>query len=152
MKKPYFNSKPFNLRDSEFFLKAVKFNNYQIVEQALHKSNSYLYEYDYYKQTAFHWAAKLGNLKILKLLIQNGKCLNQYDLKLRTPLYLAALNNQKEAVKMLLENGGNPQIADVDGNKPVDVTTDEDIKKEIYNYLDKLYGNKEKKGINKTID
>lgn len=78
-------------------------------------------------------------------MVQNGKCLNQYDLKLRTPLYLAALNNQKETVKMLLENGGNPQIADIDGNRPVDVTTDDDIKKEIYNYLDKLYGNKEKK-------
>lgn len=139
-----FNPRPFFLRNSEEFIHAVKFNNIELVEQALKSNKAYLFEYDYYKQTAYHWAAKLGNKEILQVLLENGKCSNQYDNKMRTPLYFAALNNQLECVNLLLENGGNPQICDIEGKKPVDVTTNEQIRKNIIKAIDKLYGDNKK--------
>ena len=47
---------------------------------------------------------------------------------MRTPIYIAALNNQKRCVELLLDKGGNPFLADKDGKKPEDVTTNTDIK------------------------
>ena len=51
-----------------------------------------------------------------------------FDRRYRTPLYIAALNNQKECVELLLENGGNAFLADIDGNKPENITDDVNIK------------------------
>ena len=79
-----------------------------MVCQALDKSTKYLYQYDYFKQTAFHWAAKLGYDKMLEKFLKLSKRCNIYDKNLRTPLYLAAMNNHKKCVLLLLDNGGNP--------------------------------------------
>ena len=144
MKKNPFHDKPFYLRNSDEFFDAVKFNNVEIVEQAMKCNKEYLFEYDYYKQTAFHWAAKLGNKEVLSVLLENGKCVNQYDNKMRTPLFLAAMNDQEECVRLLLQHGGNPQLGDVEGRKPVDVTTNERIKKDIIQAIDKIYGDNKK--------
>ena len=146
-KRNPFNTKPFALRNSEEFIEAVKFNNHELVEQALKVNRNYLYEYDYYKQTAFHWAAKLGYIPMMKLLISNGKCVNQYDNKFRTPLFIAAMNNQEEIIRLLLANGGNPQIGDVEGRKPIDVTTSEVVKRDILRFIDKIYGDNSKKDL-----
>ena len=143
-KKNPFHDKPFYLRNSDEFFDAVKFNNVEMVEQAMKCNKEYLFEYDYYKQTAFHWAAKLGNKEVLSVLLENGKCVNQYDNKMRTPLFLAAMNDQEECVHLLLQHGGNPQLGDVEGKKPVDVTTNENIKKDIIQAIDKIYGDNKK--------
>ena len=123
-----FPQRPFELKGSEEFLDYVKFNNFDMVKQALNITVKYLYQYDYFQQTAFHWAAKLGNLKMLDLFLTYSKRCNVYDKDMRTPLYLAAMNNQKKCVELLLSKGGNPFICDKNGKKPEDVTTDTDIK------------------------
>ena len=123
-----FPEKPYEIRDSEEFFDYVKFNNYELVYQALDKSIKYLYQYDYYKQTPIHWAAKLGYVKMLELFLRYTKRINIYDKYMRTPLYIAALNNQKRCVELLLEKGGNPFFVDKNGKKPEDVTTNTDIK------------------------
>lgn len=128
LEKTPFPERPFELKGSEEFFDYVKFNNYDMVSQALDKSIKYLYQYDYFKQTAFHWAAKLGYIKMLETFLNLSKRCNVYDKNLRTPLYLAAMNNQKECVELLLDKGGNPFLADKNGRKPEDVTTDTDIK------------------------
>ena len=99
-----------------------------MVKQALEKNIRYLYQFDYFRQTPFHWASKLGYEKMLELFLKYSKRLNIYDKNLRTPLYIAALNNQKKCVEMLLEKGGNPFLPDKDGKKPEEVTTNTDIK------------------------
>ena len=106
----------------------VKFNNYEMVSQALDKSIKYLYQYDYFQQTAFHWAAKLGYERMLEMFLTFSRRCNIFDKNLRTPLYLAAMNNQKRCVELLLSKGGNPFLSDKDGKKPEDVTTNTDIK------------------------
>ena len=123
-----FPQKPFELRGSEEFFDYVKFNNYELVKQALEINIRYLYQYDYFKQTAIHWAAKLGYEKMLELFLRYKRRCNIYDKDLRTPLYIAALNNQKRFVELLLDKGGNPFITDKDGKKPEEVTTNTDIK------------------------
>ena len=128
LEKDPFPQKPFELRGSEEFFDCVKFNNYELVKQAINKYTEYLYQYDYFKQTAFHWAAKLGYDKMLDLFLLYSKRCNVYDKNMRTPLYIAALNNQKKCVELLLDRGGNPYLTDKDGKKPEDVTTNTDIK------------------------
>jgi ankyrin repeat protein len=123
-----FPTKPFELRGSEEFFDYVKFNNYDLVKQALNKSTKYLYQFDYFKQTAFHWAAKLGYDKMLDMFLKCSRRCNVYDKHMRTPIYIAALNNQKKCVELLLDKGGNPFLSDQDGKKPEDVTTNTDIK------------------------
>ena len=113
---------------TEEFMDYVKFNNFEMVSQALDKSIKYLYQYDYFQQTAFHWAAKLGYERMLEMFLTFSKRCNIYDKKMRTPLYLAAMNNQKRCVELLLNRGGNPFLCDKDGKKPEDVTTNTDIK------------------------
>ena len=99
-----------------------------MVSQALDKNPRYLFQYDYFKQTPFHWAAKLGYEKMLEMFLRYTRRCNIYDKNLRTPIYIAALNNQKRCVELLLDKGGNPFLADKDGKKPEDVTTNTDIK------------------------
>lgn len=121
-------SRPFELINTEEFFRAVKFNNYDLVNQALDKDVHYIDQIDYFKQTAFHWAAKLGSDKMLKLLFHYSERCNIFDRKRRTPLYLAALNNHKKCVEILLQHGANPGLPDKNGKKPENVTNDLSIK------------------------
>ena len=94
----------------------------------MEKNINLIFQYDYFKQTSFHWAAKLGHYDILQYLLENGKTCNLYDNKMRTPIYLASLYNHKDCVQLLLNHGGNAYIADINGKLPSDVTTNKKIK------------------------
>ena len=116
-----FQSKPYNLSESEEFIKAVKFSEYEKVKNMLQKDNKLLFSIDYYGQTPYHWAAKLGDIKMMEILISFGQHHNQKDFKGRTPIYLAAINNNKEMCKYLLDNYANPFIKDKENKSPDDV-------------------------------
>ena len=128
--------KPYELKDSEEFLEDVKYNNIEKVKGAIKKDKNYLVQYDYQKQTGFHWAAKLGYDEMLKIMLQNSKACNLYDYKMRTPIYLAALFNQKNCIKVLIENNGNARICDLNGKKPIDVCTNEKCKKLLSTFVE----------------
>lgn len=136
-----FHPRPSFLQYSEEFLEAVKFGKYENVKTALKSTKSYLFVYDYLKQTAYHWAAKLGDVQMLELLISNGKYLNQYDAKKRTPLYLASMNNQYECCVLLVKNNANCFMEDIKGKKPLDVTTTSKIKVLLSDQMDNKYTN-----------
>ena len=78
-----FPVRPFELKGSEEFLDYVKFNNFEMVSQALDKNIAYLYQYDYFHQTAFHWAAKLGYERMLEMFLNFSRRCNVYDKKMR---------------------------------------------------------------------
>ena len=128
LSKKVFPNKPFELRGSEEFIDAVKFNNMEIVKQGLERNPNYLVQFDYFRQTPFHWAAKLGNHEMIKLFLKYSKMVNTYDREFRTPIFLASLNNHKKCVEILLENGGNAFIKDKHGDLPEKVTTDDSIR------------------------
>ena len=103
-----FQDKPYHITWSYELLEVVKFVDFDYINEALIKDGIFLFVIDYYSQTGYHWAAKLGNIKILDLLIKYGRHHNQKDFKGRTPLYLAAFNNNMEMCKFLLANRANP--------------------------------------------
>ena len=115
-----FQDKAYHIARSYEFIDAVKFGNFDYVNEALTKDGKYLFVIDYYGQTGYHWAAKLGNIKMLDLLIKYGRHQNQKDFKGRTPLYLAAVNNNLETCLFLLSNGANPFLSDKEGKTPAD--------------------------------
>ena len=142
LKENPFPTKPYELKDSEEFFEAVKYNNAELVSQALEKNERYLFQYDYMKQYAYHWAAKLGNIEVLRILLSYDKDCNVYDNKMRTPLYLATLFGQTNCIYELLQHGANSHIADINGKKPIDIAPSKEIKDLLFNYVDKTYSEK----------
>lgn len=124
-----FPSKPFTLKYSFEFFEAVKFNKRNEAEELVRMNRNYLFEFDYFHQTCYHWAAKRGYKELLEFFISKGNHINQFDNNRRTPLWLAARNNQLETVSVLLQHGANPFLDSKDGKKPVDVTTDKNVEK-----------------------
>lgn len=123
-----FQQKPYQVDRAIDFFDAVKFDKPRAVDNFLKNNKDYLFCYDFFRQTAYHWAAKRGHLRVLSLLLQYGKHCNQLDINHRTPLYLAAASNQYKVCMMLVDNGGNPLIPDKAGKLPSDVTTSQEIR------------------------
>ena len=136
-----FQIKPYELEKSYDFLLAIKFQNYQYVLEALQFTNRYLFSFDYYGQTAYHWAAKLADLKMLKILLSYGMYHNQKDFKGRTPLYIAALNNHKDVCVFLLNNNGNIFLKDKKGLCPADVAGSLELKAYLFDFMTLPFSN-----------
>ena len=136
-----FQQRPYQISKSFEFMNAVKFKNYEFVFEALQSSKSYLFSFDYFGQTCYHWAAKLSNIKMLTILIHYGKYHNQQDFKGRTPLYLAAVNNDKEICELLLKNKANVHLSDEHGNTPADVAGSKELKYYLGDYITQPYTN-----------
>jgi len=136
-----FQSIPYELSNSYDFILAVKFKCYEYVTEALQSSKKYLFSFDYFGQTGYHWAAKLGDLKMLKLLLEFGLYHNQKDFKGRTPLYLAALNNHKEICNFLLINNGNIFLKDKKGLGPADIAGSKELKYYLVEYMNQPFSN-----------
>ena len=136
-----FQKKPYQISQGYEFLEAVKFKNYEFVKEALQTSNDYLFVFDYYGQTCYHWAAKLGNIKMLRILLDYGKHHNQKDFKGRTPLYLAAVNNNREICDLLLRNKANIHLKDNFGNSASDVAGSKELKYYLGDLMTQPYSN-----------
>ena len=136
-----FQKRPYQISKSFEFMNAVKFKNYEYVYEALQHSKSYLFSFDYFGQTCYHWAAKLGNIKMLTILINYGKYHSQQDFKGRTPLYLAAVNNDKEVCDLLLKYKANAHLSDENGNTPADVAGSKELKYYLGDFITQPYTN-----------
>ena len=141
IEKNPFQTYPYEITNSYEFIEAIKFNNYNYVIDALKSSSKFLFCFDYYGQTGYHWAAKLGNIKIMKILIDCGRHHNQKDFKGRTPLYLAAQNDKKEMCIFLLERGANPFLADKEKKTPADIAGSRELKDFLKNSMDMPFSN-----------
>lgn len=72
-----------------------------------------------------HFAAAIGNLKILKLLLSNGAELNATNLSDATPLFIAVQRNRNEIVECLVKHGADVNIHDQDSTiKSFNYTSD----------------------------
>lgn len=72
------------------------------------------------KETLMHWAAKLDQDHLVKLLIQEGALLNPRNQWEQTPLHYAAEWNSPKATQLLLENGANLNVHDQYNKTPLD--------------------------------
>jgi len=136
-----FQSQPYLLKESEEFIKATKFSEYEKVQDMLKKDNKLLFSIDYMGQTPYHWAAKLGDIKMMEILISFGKHHNQKDFKGRTPIYLASVNNNKEMCKYLLDNYANPFIKDKENKSPADVAGSINLKYLLNEHMSQPFNN-----------
>ena len=87
----------------------------------LNKDIILLFTIDYFGQTAYHWAAKFNDIKMMEILISYGKHHNQKDFKGRTPIYL-------DMCKYLLDNNANLFLKDKEDRSPADVAGNWDLK------------------------
>ena len=71
--------------------------------------------------TALHWAAKFGNLDIIKLMAgTHSVSANIKSSSGQTPLHIAYMFNRPEAVNLLLKSyNANPDIRDHSGKRPM---------------------------------
>ena len=136
-----FQSRPYYIQGSEEFFEAVKFNNYGKVKKMLEKNNKLLFSIDYFGQTAYHWAAKFSDIKMMKILISFGRHHNQKDFKGRTPIYLAAFNNKKDMCKFLLDNHANLFLKDKENRSPADVTENFELKLLLKDHMSQPFNN-----------
>lgn len=124
-----FQTKPFERKGSIELIDAVKYDKFEELE-ALLKNPDLLFSFDYFHQTAFHWAAKRSKYKAVRTMVAFAKCVNLTDINHMTPLAIAAKNDDYEMCELLCSNGANPYIRNNEGKKPVDLT--EDIKLRTY--------------------
>ena len=136
-----FQTHPFSLPYSEDFFSAIKFKDYDFINKCLDNSYLYLFCFDYYNQTPYHWAAKLNDIKLLKILIEKGKYVNQKDNKGRIPLHFAALNNNYDCCKLLIDNFGDCFVYDFYGKRPIDYAEEERVKLYLTEALEQSYNN-----------
>lgn len=83
-----------------------------LVEKSLIEVNCDITENN---NTCLHYAAFMGNIPIIKLLIQHGAHVNDCNRDGLSPLTMAVLCNQPEAAKVLFKNGAKGNIVDSNG-------------------------------------
>jgi ankyrin repeat protein len=76
---------------------------------------------------------------MMNILVNNGNSFNQTDYNHRTPLWHAAKNNHYQVCEILLHKIANPFIESKCGKKPLDITTDQNIRKLLNEYMEVFY-------------
>jgi len=71
-----------------------------------------------------HYAADLGRLEMLNVLLDNGAYINELDDRGQTALHYATCNGFADVTKYLLSKGIDAAIQDSDGNSAADLAMD----------------------------
>ncbi|KAF7284489.1 BRCA1-associated RING domain protein 1-like [Rhynchophorus ferrugineus] len=89
---------------------------------------------DYAGWAPLHEAIQSGNLKIVQLLLQEGCLVDIPGPDYTSPLHKAISLDNLDMVQILLSYGADPNVADYNGLKPVDMTSNFQIKKSLESY------------------
>ena len=84
--------------------------------------------------TALSEASASGNVEIIRFLLSKSADPNSIGAYNRTPLWRSAFASHLEASQILLENGADPRLYTSDGQRPIDVATNESVKKLLENW------------------
>ncbi|WP_246038615.1 ankyrin repeat domain-containing protein [Wolbachia endosymbiont of Leptopilina clavipes] len=107
---------------------AIQKENFEMVI-ALIKARVNVNAVDKDGRTPLHWAVHKENLEIVNVLIQVRANVNAQDLYERTPLHYAAMSGDIKVVEALLKiKEIDINLADKDGNTPLDLASTEEIK------------------------
>jgi hypothetical protein len=114
LKIPYnlifeFPSKPYQNHMSIEFIESTKLGKADRLSELLFKHSSLLvYEYDHFKLTALHWAAKRNIRSCGEILIEHNSYTNALDIYGRSPLYYAIENQNVILVYLMLVKHASP--------------------------------------------
>lgn len=104
---------------------AIYFNKEDVLKYALTRCkdiNDRVYS-DEYGLTLLTYACKLSNVKLARILLEHGICVNGYQNPYDTykvyPIMEAIANNNTELVRLLLEYDADLHVEDNDGNTPL---------------------------------
>ena len=103
-------------------LYAVYRGDYRIVQLLLEYNPHLVNISDINKLSSLHSVCRLGNAKILKLLIKQKPDLNARSSAGITPLYIAC-GLDVSLVSLLLKANADPNIADINGTTPLSIAT-----------------------------
>ena len=87
------------------------------------------------KKTPLHLASIRGFFDISKKLIENGALLNVYDSEKNSPLHYVCMHNYIELLKYFLTKLPQADEKNIYGKMPIDLTTNNEIKNILENYL-----------------
>lgn len=95
--------------DNEWW-SALRWGDFVMVENLLHQELSNVHVATDWGLKGLSFASSLGYVEIMKVLFDNGSCVDEQDEDLWTPLIYACSNGQVEAVKFLLHFGARVDV------------------------------------------
>ena len=119
---------PFSNKESYTLICAIKDKDINHINKLLKNNYFLVYDFDHFKQTPLHWAAKRNVYQVISLIVSKGANVNAKDNTGRTPLHVAAAYNNLEAVEALVYDLAESSIKDNNGLLPEDLTNDVIIK------------------------
>lgn len=94
-------------------INAVRTGNIDSVKTLLGINPLLINEKDNLERTPLHWAARNGNLEVLKLLLEKNADVNLIDKDKCTPLVLALYNEKRDVVKVLIDAGTDVNLSNI---------------------------------------
>ena len=120
--------KPFSNEGTFRLICAIKDKDINIINYILDHESFLVYDFDNFKQTPLHWAAKRNVYQVISKIISKGGNVNALDEAGRTPLHVSIENESFESTQILLYEVADPLIRDNRGLLPIDLTDDKDFK------------------------
>jgi ankyrin repeat protein len=141
----------FILQDSEKidFILNIKNKNYKKVNSFLLNNN----DVDFFikdKNTPLFYAIDIGDIQVVKLLIEHGANIHNVNSNLKTALHIAVEGNYVDIVRLLLENDIDISCQDIYGQTPM-FYAKENANNEIIELL-KYFDNNKKEEVSDSIE
>ncbi|ETO14417.1 ankyrin repeat protein, partial [Reticulomyxa filosa] len=92
---------------------------------------------DHHGYTPLHKAVDRGSLPLVQFLVENGARVDMSGLDGLAPIHIAALKNDYSILEFLLNHQADPNDITQDNRKPVDLTTDENCKVLLQQFMEK---------------
>lgn len=120
--------KPFSNEGTFRLICAIKDKDVNVINYILDHDSFLVYDFDNFKQTPLHWAAKRNVYEVISKMLYKGANINALDEAGRTPLHVSVENESFESTQILLYEVADPLIKDNRGFLPKDLTNDNDYK------------------------
>ena len=124
----------FTYPETEDLINAIKIKNLDLCYKILDSHKYIVLDFDYFYLTPLHWAVKYNFYRILPTLLDYGSILDSCGFVGETPLHISVKNNYYDCTCILLFYLASPFVKDKYGKRPIDLTSDFDMK----NLLEKI--------------
>ena len=113
---------------TQYLINAIKKKDLELSYRIINNHKYIVLDFDYLYLTPLHWAVKRNFYQILPPLLDYGSMVDANCLLGETPLHIAVKNNFYDCACILLIYLASPFIKDKNGQKPIDLTNDFDMK------------------------